>query len=144
MKSIVELVIHAPRPKVAALFAEPRHSPKWMSEIEWVEPVRGDLGETGSAYRLVPTHGRGAFVATVVARRLPDRLKLVFERPDVSVAIEGKFIRISEGETKLISEGTISFKGVFGAVIGLFAQRAIKRAHRSHMERFKELAENSA
>jgi hypothetical protein len=144
MKSTLELVIRAPLPEVAALFSEPRQNPEWMDEAAWVEPLRGQLGETGSAYRIVPKEGRGAFVATVVTRRLPDEVRLVLERDDMSVAIEGRFVPISAEHTKLISEETFTFKGVLGKVMGLFARRAMRRAHRLHMEQFKRLAESRA
>ena len=141
MKSKVELEINARQPDLAALFADPRNNPRWMDDIDRFEPIRGELGKPGSVYRLVPKRGSTAFVATVVMRDLPTKLKLSLDAPGVSVQVTDTLLRLSDHRTKLISEEEFTFKGAFRKITGLLAIRAIKRVHRRHMESFKHFAE---
>jgi hypothetical protein len=141
MRSTVELVIDAPQDQLAELFADPNNNPAWMDDIERIEPVSGELGESGSVYRIVPKTGKLVFVATVVRRALPTQLGLLLDSPSVSVAITDTFRKLSENRTKLISEEIFRFKGAFSKVIGLLSRWRIKRAHRRHMESFKQFAE---
>jgi polyketide cyclase/dehydrase/lipid transport protein len=140
MKSLVELDIDLPQEKLAELFADPRNNPKWMDDLARIEPVRGELGEAGSVYRMVPKQGP-VFVATVLSRRLPEELRLSLESPGITVAVNGRLIRLSERQTRLVSEETFEFEGAFNKVSGFIAQKAIKAAHRRHMQAFKRFAE---
>jgi len=142
MKSVIELEINARRDDVAELFADPRRNPEWMDDVERIEAVKGVLGETGSSYRLVPKRGNLIFVATVVALKLPDELRLSLDSPTVSVAVEGRLLVLSDRKTKLISEEDFTFKGAFGKILGFLARGAIKSAHRRHMETFKQFVES--
>ena len=144
MKSVVELDIKAPQAKVAKLFADPRNNPKWMDEIERIEPVSGKPGEPGSVYRLVPKRGKLNFVATVVSRDLPSEARLSLEDRRVTVSVRGEFRKLSDRKTKLTSEETFRFKGWFNRVFGFLARGAIKTAHRRHIESFKRFAESQA
>lgn len=105
MESIVELEISVEQTRLAALFADPMNNPKWMDDLERIEPIDGDLGQPGSTYRLVPKPGNLIFVATVMTRN--------------------------------------PFKGLLSRVFGQFAGRAIRTAHRHHLEGFKRFAETS-
>ena len=144
MKSVVELDIKAPQAKVAKLFADPRNNPKWMDEIERIEPVSGKPGEPGSVYRLVPKRGKLNFVATVVSRDLPSEARLSLEDRRVTVSVRGEFRKLSDRKTKLTSEETFRFKGLFNRVFAFLARSAIKAAHRRHIESFKRFAESQA
>jgi hypothetical protein len=143
MMSRVELEINARHEPVAEAFAEPRNNPAWMDDIDRIEPLSGELGQPGSTYRIVPKRGNGIFVASVEKRALPVELKLSLDSPRVSVLIRDTFQRINDTQTKLISEEIFTFKGLFGRLAGLFGRRAIKRAHRRHMESFKRFAERT-
>jgi hypothetical protein len=143
MKSVVELDIELQQAKVAELFADPMNNPKWMEDIDRIEPLNGKPGEPGSVYRLVPKkEGDLEFVATVVSRDLPTQVRLSLETPSVSVSVTDKFISLSDQVTMLISEETFKFQGLFHKVFGFFPRAAIKRAHRQHMESFKRFAES--
>ena len=144
MKSIVELDINARQARMAELFANPLNNPRWMDDLERVELISGEPGETGSVYRLVPKRGKMDFVATVLTRALPTKLKLALEGRRVSVLITDTFLRLSDDKTKLISEEVFTFKGAFGKVIGFLARKSIAAAHRRHMESFKRFAESHA
>jgi hypothetical protein len=142
MKSVVELDINLPQAQCAELFADPNNNPKWMDDIERIEPISGKLGEAGSVYRLVPKSGKLVFVATVVSRELATELRLLLDATSVSVSVTGKLVALSERTTRLISEEIFSFKGLFNQIFGFLARGAIKRAHRRHMESFKRFAES--
>jgi len=51
---------------------------------------------------------------------------------------------VSPGRTRLISEEVFSFKNPFNRLFGFLAQRAIRNAHRRHIEAFKRFAEEQA
>jgi hypothetical protein len=144
MNSRVELEINARQARVAELFADPRNNPAWMDDVERIEPISGELGEPGSVYRIVPKRGERIFVATVVKRALPTELELSLDSADVTVMVTGTLVSVSDQKTRLISDEVFTFKGAFGPVIGVLARRAIKRAHRTHMEAFKRFAETHA
>jgi hypothetical protein len=143
MKSVVNLTIDAPQAKVAALMAEPANNARWMDDTEY-QPVSGTPGQPGSTFRLIPKDGTPAFVATVVARNLPNELRLLLEAPAVDVEITDRFVALSPQKTLLVSEEVFRFKGAKGTVAALFARRAIRSAHRKHMESFKRFAEAMA
>ncbi|HXU44758.1 MAG TPA: SRPBCC family protein [Thermoanaerobaculia bacterium] len=142
MKSVVELDVHLQQARLAELFTDPRNNPKWMDDVERIEPISGELGEPGSVYRLVPKSGKLVFVATVLTRKLPTEATLSLDAPSVSVSVAAKFLKLSEQSTKLISEETFRFKGAFNRIFGFFARGSIQSAHRRHMESFKRFAES--
>lgn len=144
MKSRVELDIRAPQAQLAGLFADPRNNPDWMHDIERIEPISGELGEKGSTYRMVPKRGSMVFVATVVQRALPTQLSLSLNGPSVSVAITDTFRKLSATTTRLISEEVFTFRSRLGKLLGFLSGPAIRRAHRRHMESFKQFAESHA
>ncbi len=141
MTSRVELEIEARQEPLAQAFAEPRNNPAWMEDIDRIEPVSGEPGQTGSTYRIVPKRGDRIFIARVVHRALPAQLKLLLDSPQVSVSVTDSFQRITDSRTKLVSEEVFTFKGIFGKVGGLLGRSAIRQAHRGHMEAFKRFAE---
>jgi hypothetical protein len=141
VRSVVEFDIQAPRDKVAALFADPANNPKWMSDLERCEPIAGTPGMPGSTYRMVPKRGDMVFVATVLARNLPQEVKLRLDGKDVVVSITDRFRATSPGVTTILSEEHFRFKSLFRRVFGFVAQRSIRNAHRRHMESFKRFAE---
>jgi len=143
MKDTVELTIHAPQAKVAALFDDPRTFPQWMEEIERTETLSGDPAALGAKVRLVPRRGHHGFVAKKVARDLPHWSCLLLSDSGVSVTVRGTFVRVSDEITKLVSEEIFAFRGLMARIRGFLGRRAIRSAHRKHMESFKRFAEQS-
>ena len=141
MKSVIELEVEAPPARLADLYADPANNPKWMDDLERFEPMSGEPGMPGSTYRMVPKKGNMIFVVTVVARNLPDEVRLSLDASNVTVSVKVTFVALSSERTRLISEEVFSFKGWFNQVYGFLAQNSIKRAHRRHMEAFKRFAE---
>jgi hypothetical protein len=141
-KSRVEVEIDAQQAEVAALFADPYNNPRWMDEIERIEPISGEPGLPGSVYRMVPAEGTFRFVATVMKRVLPNEVQLSLDAEQVSVLATDTFVRTSDRTTKLISEEIFTFKGRLRMLFGLLARRSISAAHQTHMEWFKRFAES--
>jgi hypothetical protein len=113
-----------------------------MDDLERYEPLQGDAGAAGSTYRLVPKRGKMVFTATVLERDLPHRLRLRLVASNVTVLVTGTLSGISSGETRLTSQEDFKFSGPFGWAIAFIARRAIRKAHRHHMEAFKRFAES--
>jgi len=95
----------------------------------------------GSTYRMVPKTGDMFFVATVLARELPNEVRLRLDGKGVVVSITDRFREMSPDVTTMISEEEFRFTGLFSRVFGFIAQRSIRNAHRRHMESFKDFAE---
>lgn len=141
MQSLVELEIGVEQARLAELFADPQNNTRWMDDLERVEPISGQLGQPGSRYRLVPRRGSLVFMATVVTRNLPGELSLMLEAPTASVSVKARLEKLSGSRTRLVSEETFRFHGVLWKLLGFFSKRAIRSAHRGHMEAFKRFAE---
>jgi hypothetical protein len=95
----------------------------------------------GSKYRLVPKKGSMVFVATVLARDLPNQARLSLASPTVDVSVTGTFKVLSPTKTLLVSQELFRFKGTISTIFGFLARFAIRKAHRRHMEAFKAFAE---
>jgi hypothetical protein len=143
MKSVVKLDIEASQDELAELIFDPKASSRWMDDVQRVEPLGGKLGMQGSRYRLVPKDPGPGFVATVVARQPPAKLRLVLDAPRVSIAVSTQLIKLSARRTRLVSEQTFRFNGAFSAVYGFLARRAIRRNHRRHLESLKQVVERN-
>ena len=141
MRSIVVVDINAPQEDVAALYADPGNSTKWMDDLERYEPVSGKPGTPGSTYRLIPKRGSMVFTATVLSRTLPNELRLRLDASNATVDVKGSLSTLADGRTRLVSEEAFKFKGVWNSVFGLLARPAIRKAHRGHIEAFKRFAE---
>jgi hypothetical protein len=141
MQDVVELEIEAPTEVVAERYSDPANSPKWMTDLKRYEPISGEQGEVGSKYRLLTTKELD-FVATVVARDLPDSVVLLLDSPSVAVSINTTFAELPSGKTKLVSAEEFRFKSVLGRAASLFARRGIHKAHREQMRSFKRFVES--
>jgi hypothetical protein len=144
MRSVVVVDINAPQEQVAALYADPSSSTKWMEDVGRYEPVSGEQGTPGSTYRLIPKHGSMVFTATVVSRELPNELRLRLDASNVTVDVKGSLSKLANGGTRLESEEVFKFKGLWNSAFGLLARRGIRKAHRGHIEAFKRFAERHA
>jgi uncharacterized protein YndB with AHSA1/START domain len=141
MRSVVDLEINAPREIVAELYSDPNNNPKWMDDLERNEPISGVLGEPGSKYRMVSKDSDMHFVVTVVSVYLPENVRLHLEWKQSTVDINVDFIQLDVGLTRFISTEDFAFTGFRARLLGLLGRRAIKSAHRRHMEGFKRFAE---
>ena len=142
MKDTAVVEIAAPQDKVAELFVDPRNNTAWMEDVARYEPLSGQQGMPGSTYRLIPKKGSMVFTATVVERTLPNTLRLSLDASNVTVDVRTTLSPIAADRTRLVSEEEFRFKGL-SRIFSLFARPAIRKAHRQHMEAFKQFAERS-
>lgn len=140
MKDTVVVRINGPLDRVAELFADPSNNTSWMDDVERYEPLSGEQGMPGSTYRLIPRKGSMVFTATVVERKLPRELRLRLEASNVGVDVHATLSTLANGQTRLVSEEEFEFKGL-AKLFSVFARPAIRKAHRQHMEAFKQFAE---
>ena len=140
MKDTVVVRINGPLERVAELFADPSKNTSWMDDVERYEPLSGEQGMPGSTYRLIPRKGSMVFTATVVDRKLPRELRLRLEASSVAVDVHATLSTLANGQTRLVSEEEFEFKGL-AKLFSVFARPAIRKAHRQHMEAFKQFAE---
>jgi len=144
MRDVVDVEIRAPRETVAQLFSDPAQNVEWMDDVERYEPISGAQGFPGSTYRLVSkTGGRMDFLATVVARDLPDRMRLELDSPSVSVTVDTTFELSPSGATRLVSTEDFRFKTLLGKLRSVFVKPVIHAAHQKHMDAFKRFAEDA-
>jgi uncharacterized protein YndB with AHSA1/START domain len=145
MKSIVAIEINRPRREVAMLLADPANMTKWMHDLERYDHVGGEQGAVGARYRMVPKPGerQGAFISTVTAMHLPERLSVRLQSSKVDVLVDTTFTAVARDRTRLVSAETFIFHGFFRKLLGLFARRDIRRHHRAHIESFKRFAETA-
>ena len=90
---------------------------------------------------MVPKTGDMVFVATVLSRNLSDEMRLRLDGKRVIVLVTDQFRATAPAVTKMLSVEEFRFKSVFGRLFGFIAQRSIRNAHRTHMESFKQFAE---
>jgi hypothetical protein len=143
MKSIVAVEIHRPRREVAMLLADPANMTRWMNNLAAYEYIDGEPGAIGVRYRMVGKPGtrQQTFVATVTAMHLPEWYSLALKSPTVDVLVDVTFTALAKDRTKLRSEETFTFHGVFRRLFSTFAHGDIRKHHREHMESFKRFAE---
>jgi hypothetical protein len=144
MKSIVTVEIHRPRREVAMLLADPANMAKWMDDLAAFEYIDGEPGSIGVRYRMVGKPGtrQGGFVATVTAMHLPEWYSLQLQSRSVDVLVDATFTALAKDRTKLVSEETFIFHGLFRKLFSLFAHSDIRKHHRAHIESFKRFVES--
>ena len=127
------------------LLADPANMTKWMHDLADYEHIGGETGAVGARYRMVPKPGtrQSAFVSTVTAMHLPERLSLRLQSPTVDVLVNTTFTALAKDRTRMVSEETFIFHGLFRKLLGLFARKSIRRHHRAHIESFKRFAESA-
>jgi uncharacterized protein YndB with AHSA1/START domain len=142
MIDLIEVNIQKPIDRVASLHADPTNNTKWMHDIARVELVSGKPGAPGSRYRMIPSRGSMVFEATVVAAELPRELQLTLEASGITVLVRATFEARSDGSTRMRSEERFVFHGFVHRLMGLLARPAIRKAHRTHIEAFRQFAES--
>lgn len=144
MKSIVAVEIHRSRREVAMLMADPGNMTQWMPTLERYEHIGGEIGAVGSKFRMVPKRRSRqiAFLVRVNDMYLPERYALLLRSRKVEILSTTTFTALAKDRTKLVSEETYIFPGVFRRLIGFFMRNRTRRRHRALMESFKRFVES--
>jgi len=145
MHSICETVIDKPQAPLAALLADPTKNKHWMKDLKNYEPISGMPGTVGAKSRLVFKNGKQqmVFTATMTTKNLPTTTTIVLESKMVQVTAVSRFIKLSDSQTRYVSDQQFQFKGAVNKLLGFFVQGAIKKQQHKHMEDFKHFAEST-
>ena len=144
MKSIVAVEIRRSRREVAMLLADPGNMTKWMPTLERYDHIGGEIGAVGSKFRMVPKRRSRqiAFLVRVTDMYLPERYALLLRSRKVEVLSNTTFTALARDRTKLVSEETYIFPGLFRRLIGFFMRNRTRRRHRAQIESFKRFVES--
>lgn len=138
-----EIIINKPIEKVVELFDNPDNLYKWMEGLQSFEHISGEVGMPGAKSRLKFKMGKREIemIETINVRNLPDEFTGTYEVEGVYNIVKNKFIKISENETKYISENEFQFKG-FMKLIAFFMPGAFKKQSVKYLNDFKKFAES--
>jgi len=141
MRYTVEVVIDAPRAKVAELLVDSSRFGEWMSGFESYRVIEGAAGHTGAKAQLRAVEGKRVFDMTEVVEcnELPDRYVAVYETQGVWNRVANRFAVAGYHTTRWTAEYEFRFTGtkkLLALVPGAF-----KSQTRKDMEAFRVFAE---
>lgn len=144
MKYTSEIIINKPIDQVVGLFDDPANMDKWMKGLQSFEHLSGTPGQVGAKSKLVFQMGkrRIEMVETITARNLPDEFTGTYEAQGVFNIVGNKFVKISEHQTKYISEQEFQFSG-FMKIIGFLMPNAFKKQSMQYLIDFKNFVEST-
>lgn len=82
------------------------------------------------------------FTATVISMDLPNKAKVVYETPKLTVSVMHKFLVLFPEKTRFVSEELFTYKELFNRAFGFLTKKAIKKAHYKSMNDFVKIAES--
>lgn len=138
-----EIIINKPIEKVVELFDSVDNLYKWMEGLQSFEHLSGTPGEQGAKSKLKFKMGKREIemVETITVKNLPEEFSGTYEADGVFNIVKNKFIKISENETKYISENEFQFKG-FMKIIAFIMPGAFKKQSMKYLNDFKKFAES--
>jgi len=144
MKYNLEIDINLDRKRVIELFDNVENLSKWMDGLQCYEHISGEPGQVGAKSKLVFKMGKRdiEMIETVTVRNLPEEFSGQYEANGVFNIVKNKFIELSNGHTKYITEQEFQFKG-FMKIIGFLFPSAFKKQSLKYMIDFKRFAENA-
>lgn len=144
MKFATETIISKPIHKVIELFDNPDNLGKWMKGLQSFEHLSGTPGQPGAKSKLRFKMGKRELemTETITVRNLPDEFSGVYEANGVYNVVKNRFVKISEDQTRYITENEFRFKG-FMKVIAFLMPRAFKKQSKKYQEDFKRFAESN-
>lgn len=143
MKYTSEININKPVDQVIALFDNPDNLSKWMEGLQSFEHISGTPGEPGAKSRLRFLLGKRKMemTETVLVRNLPDEFSGSYETNGVYNIVKNRFEKISDHETRYITENEFRFTG-FMKIISWLMPGAFKKQSYKYLEAFKRFAES--
>lgn len=143
MKFTSEIILNAPIEKVVELFDNPQNMHKWMHGLQSFEHLSGRPGHPGAKSKLTyDMNGRKVeMIETVTVRNLPDEFSGTYEAKGVFNIVKNKFQKISENQTRYLTENEFQFKG-FMKAIALLMPGAFKKQSNTFLKDFKAFVES--
>jgi len=141
MRYTVEVVIDAPRTRVAELFVDSSRFGEWMNGLERYEVVEGAAGEAGARAELRTSEGKRVFEMTEVVERndLPQEHVTVHETTGVWNRVTNRFAVAGYHTTRWTSENEFRFNGMRKLLVLMVW--VFKSKTRRDMEAFRIFAE---
>lgn len=142
MRYTNEIEIDLPRNRVIELFDSSENMKFWQPELISFEHLSGMPGQVGAKSRLKYKMGKREveMVETITKRNLPDEFDGTYDAKGVHNIILNKFIEVSPGKTKWVSDCEFQFSG-FMKIIAFLMPGAFKKQSQKYLEQFKSFAE---
>jgi carbon monoxide dehydrogenase subunit G len=143
MKFTTEIAINKPIDEVIALFDDPDNMDKWMEGLQSFEHLSGTPGQPGAKSRLKFKMGSREveMIETVTVRNLPDEFSGTYEAKGVYNVVVNRFSKISDTQTRYLTENEFQFKG-FMRIIAFLMPGAFKKQSMKFLKDFKKFVES--
>ncbi len=143
MKFTTTIDINKPIDKVIELFDNADNMSQWMEGLQSFEHISGTPGQAGAQSKLKFVMGKREIemIETITVHHLPDELTGTYEAKGVFNIVKNKFVKLSETQTKYITENEFQFKG-FMKVIAFIMPGAFKKQSIKLQNDFKRFAES--
>ncbi|HCS20889.1 MAG TPA: SRPBCC family protein [Bacteroidetes bacterium] len=143
MKFTTEIVINKPIDEVIALFDDPNNMDKWMEGLQSFVHLSGTPGQPGAKSRLKFKMGSREveMIETVTVRNLPDEFSGTYEAKGVYNVVVNRFSKISDTQTRYLTENEFQFKG-FMRIIAFLMPGAFKKQSMKFLKDFKNFTES--
>jgi uncharacterized membrane protein len=143
MKYTVDIIIEKPIDQVVEFFENPDNKYLWMEGLESFEHLTGTQGQSGSTSKMkfILGNRKVEMVETITLNNLPEEFCGTYEANGVLNIQKNKFIKVSDCETKYISENEFKLKG-FMKLIGLLMPFSFKNQTKKYLSNFKNSVEN--
>jgi carbon monoxide dehydrogenase subunit G len=144
MKYTVEIIINQPIDQVIALFDNPKNMNQWMEGLQSFKHLSGVQGQPGAKSELKFLMGKKEveMIETILVRNLPDEFTGTYEAKGVYNLVKNKFVKISDTQTKYISENEFQLTGVM-KIVGSLMPGMFKSQSMKYLTAFKNFAEKA-
>lgn len=145
MKYTVDITIGKPIDQVVEFFENPDNKHLWMEGLESFEHLTGTQGQSGSTSKMKFTLGnrKVEMIETIILNNLPEEFSGTYETNGVLNIQKSRFIKVSDYETKYISENEFKLAG-FMKLIGLLMPATFKKQTKKYLSNFKNSVEKNS
>jgi uncharacterized protein YndB with AHSA1/START domain len=139
---LTEILIAAPRERVAAFAGDPERAPEWyvnIKSVEWKTPAPAQLG-TQVAFVAYFLGKRLAY--TYEVRELVPGERMVMSTADGPFPMETTYIWSAEGEKTRMTLRNRGEPSGFSSLLAPFMAMSMRKANRADLAKLKELLES--
>lgn len=144
MKYTTEITINKPIETVIVLFDNADNLKKWMEGLQSFEHISGTPGQPGAKSKLKFKMGSREMemIETVTVRNLPDEFTGTYEANGVVNIVKNSFVKISDSETKYITEHEFQLQSLVMKIFAFLMPGAFKKQSMKYLTAFKNFAES--
>jgi carbon monoxide dehydrogenase subunit G len=142
MKYSVSVEINKPLDEVLAAFDNPDNMSKWMEGLQSYELLSGTQGAVGAKSRMKFKMGKREIemIETITEVNPPSNYSMTYDAKGVFNIINNRFEKISETQTRYITDNEFQFKG-FMKIMGALMPGAFKKQSQKYLNDFKRFIE---